>query len=191
MLTSSPYYSAQHENPLFGTVFRQQPFNILFSSNLFCGRCLVVDLPGPHHDSGDGWRDKQRRGPSINSTEKASCKNAACMTLSHCHLPLSPCALISNALFFTITREHAWPHVPNAVWCLPNCWMWCISESYWPTDFLKEYWHLRSTLTCLLTVKCKGRFRYSWREWITEVQNESCLFCQDTVFFYIILHNCV
>lgn len=39
----------------------------------------------------------------------------ACMSLFHCHLPLTPRALISKALFFTITREHAWPLVFNSV----------------------------------------------------------------------------
>ncbi len=51
--------------------------------------------------------------------------------LSYCHLPLTPCGIISNSLFFTIAREHAQPLVRHSVWCLQNHRVWCISESYW------------------------------------------------------------
>lgn len=64
VLTNNPDYPTQCEN-----VLNMTPYNVLFSPNLFFGRSLGRSLQGAHHGAGDEWRDKQRHGPSTNSTE--------------------------------------------------------------------------------------------------------------------------
>lgn len=83
------------------------------------------------------------------------------LLVSHCPFPLTLCALISTALFFTITREHAWPPVLNSVWCLPNHRMLCDASVSHVEPSENEQSFQRITKYCMNTKTLPTRLNHS------------------------------